>query len=835
MSSCTLCGLSTPDPPVSDETIDGAYCCQGCLEVARVLGAEEAERLDADSVDEAIVETPATKHATEDRTQSETIDDCDSAYLSVEGMHCSTCETFLESQAQAHPGVADATASYATDTLKISYDPAAVDRRSLPELVSGYGYDAAHRSVEADPDPSGDVEVVKFLIGGGLFGMMTMVWYALFLYPTYFGYEPFVDLGGFDGLYLFTQIWLLTSIVLFYTGYPILRGGYVSLTAGQPNMDLLVSIAALGSYGYSTLAMVLGQTDLYFDVTVAIILVVTAGNYYESRIKRRASDLLSDLTAIQVSEARRVDGTTIPVAAIAPGDTLLVRPGERIPIDGEVVDGVAAIDEALVTGESVPRTKRPGDAVRGGTVVTDRPVTIRAGEDAESTLDRLVELLWEIQSASPGVQRVADKLATVFVPLVLVAAVVATAWTLSTGAGGTAALLVGLTVVIVSCPCALGLATPLAVARGIKTAASHGIVVASTAIFERGTDVDTIAVDKTGTLTSGRMTVSETIGDDPDLVLSVAAALERASPHPIADAIVAAAAEGGPATDDFERVAADGGAAAPRVETQSATVSEDKAAPARAAVTADMDAVELGDRGVHGTVRGADSIDGPVDAAVGHPALFTDWADPNGWLDTAESIQDDGDVAVVVGFEDVVRGVIAVGDEPKPAWDRVLSELAAGDRELVVLTGDDEPATKRFEAHPDVDTVFANVPPEAKAATVERLKSRGQVAMIGDGSNDAPALAAADLGIALATGTKLATDAADVILVDGDITELPFVFSLAANTKRRIAENLGWAFLYNGVAIPLAIVGVLNPLLAALAMGSSSLIVVLNSTLRSLE
>ncbi len=834
MSSCTLCGLSTPDPPVTDKTIDGAYCCQGCLEVARVLGAEEAERLEADSVDDAIVDTQATEHSTEDHAQSETIEDCDSAYLSVEGMHCSTCETFLESQAQAHPGVAEATASYATDTLKISYDPAAVDRRSLPELVSGYGYDASHRSIETDPDPGGDIEVVKFLIGGGLFGMMTMVWYALFLYPTYFGFEPFVDLSGFDGLYLFTQIWLLTSIVLFYTGYPILRGGYVSLTAGQPNMDLLVSIAALGSYGYSTLAMFLGQTDLYFDVTVAIILVVTAGNYYESRIKRRASDLLSDLTAIQVSEARRVDGTTVPVAAIAPGDELLVRPGERIPIDGEIVDGVAAIDEALVTGESVPRTKRPGDVVRGGTVVTDRPVTIRAGEDAESTLDRLVELLWEIQSSSPGVQRVADKLATVFVPLVLVAAVVATIWTLSTGAGGTAALLVGLTVVIVSCPCALGLATPLAVARGIKTAASHGIVVASTAIFERGTDVDTIAVDKTGTLTSGRMTVSETIGDDPAQILSVAAALERASPHPIADAIVAAAAADGTETDDSRSVETDGGAV-PAGENQPATISEKTTTPTDAAIAVDMDSVELTDRGVHGTVHGADGMDGPVDAAVGHPACFTDWADPNGWLDAAESVQADGDVAVVVGVEGVVRGVIAVGDEPKPEWDRVLSELAADDRELVVLTGDDEPATKRFEAHPDVDTVFANVPPEAKAATVERLKSRGQVAMIGDGSNDAPALAAADLGIALATGTKLATDAADVILVDGDITELPFVFSLAANTKRRIAENLGWAFLYNGVAIPLAIAGVLNPLLAALAMGSSSLIVVLNSTLRSLE
>ena len=808
MSDCTLCDLDTPSPPITDADVDGVYCCRGCLEVARTV----------DDVSAVGAETASAKL----RKETDDVDDLagyDAQYLSVSGMHCSTCEAFLESTATARDGVGAVSASYATDTLKIHYDPDQLAADELPDLVSGYGYEAAERSVGQDRDLSGDIEVVKFLIGGGLFGMMTMLWYVLFIYPKYFGIEPLVDLGGVDGLYLFAQLWLLASLVLLYTGYPILRGAYVSLRAGQPNMDLLVSIAALGSYSYSTLAMLVGRTDLYFDVTVAIILVVTVGNYYESTIKGRASDLLTDLTAIQVDEARRPDGSTISVSAIEPDDELLVRPGDRIPVDGIVESGVAAVDEALVTGESVPRTKRPGDEVRGGTVVTDQPLTIQAGEDAASTLDRIVELLWEIQSGSPGVQRFADKLATIFVPLVLLVGVLAAGWTLVSGGSLTAALLVGLTVVIASCPCALGLATPLAVAQGIQTAASHGMVVASSAIFETAADVDVIALDKTGTLTSGEMQVTEVTGDDPDDLLSTAAALERASAHPIADAIVAAAStpDATPAASDH---ATDGGE----------LVASDDATPTTAGVDTapGVDAVETFERGVRGRVVDRDVL-------VGHPELFEGWADPDDYRAAAAQLTEQGDVAVVVGWDETIQGLISVGDEPKADWEAVVDSLADGDREIVVLTGDDSAATRTFEAHSAVDHVFAGVPPEAKAETVRRLQSRGRVAMIGDGSNDAPALAAADLGIALATGTKLATDASDVIVVDGDLAGVSTMFGIATNTRRRIRQNLGWAFLYNGVAIPLAATGLLNPLFAAVAMGASSLLVVVNSTLRPLD
>ena len=793
MSSCTLCELPTPTRPITDEAVDGEFCCRGCLEVARTL-----DETPSDVDPEAARASLQTDQPDVDRS------DYDQQYLSVDGMHCATCETFLESTVTAREGIGAVSASYATDTLKLYYDPDLVEVDSLPELVSGYGYTATERSVDDGTEQTGDVAIVKFLIGGGLFGMMTMLWYVLFLYPTYFGYGSLVDLGGFDGLYLYTQIWLLTSLVLFYTGYPILRGAYVSLRARQPNMDLLVAIAAVGSYAYSTLAMGLGRTDLYFDVTVAIVLVVTVGNYYESTIKQRASELLSDLTAIQVTEARRPDGSTVDVEAIEPGERLLVRPGERIPVDGDVESGVAAVDEALVTGESVPRTKRPGDQVRGGTVVTDQPLTIRAGDEAGSTLDRIVELLWEIQSGSPGVQRFADKLATVFVPVVLLISVVATAGVLATGGSPTAALLVGLTVIIVSCPCALGLATPLAVAQGTQTAAQHGLVVASSSVFETP-DVDVIALDKTGTLTSGEMEVTETVGDDT--ILSTAAALERASAHPIADAIVAAAA---PSTADAQ------------LETDGGTLK-----PADADALS-VDAVETLEKGVRGRVDSREVL-------VGHPSLFESWGDPNDYHTRAETITDRGEVAVVVGWDETIQGVIAVGDEPNADWEGVVDALADGRREIVVLTGDDTEATRTFEAHPAVDHVFAEVPPQAKAETIRRLQADGRVAMIGDGSNDAPALAAADLGIALATGTKLATDAGDVIVVDGELSAVPTLFGIARTTHRRIRQNLAWAFVYNAVAIPLAVFGLLNPLFAALAMGASSLLVVINSTLRSFE
>ncbi len=772
MTQCTLCELPA-DPPVTEASVEGTFCCRGCLEVYRSLGDVDVD------------EQSAVRGALDDDEGATEYDmeDTDTAYLAVEGMHCSTCEVFLESVAGDHPGVVDADASYAAETIRMVYDPSEADEASLTDAVSGMGYTARARGEEADAgtDPA------SRLLVGGLFGMMAMTWYAVFLYPTYFGFDPVVTLGQFDGAYLYAQLAVITGIILLYTGQPMLRGAYVSLRSRRPNVDLLVSVAALAAYLYSTGQILVGGSHLYYDVTIVVVMAVTIGNYYETRIKRSTAGLLADLTELQVESATLADGETVPVSAIEPGETMLVKAGERIPLDGTVIDGTAAVDEALVTGESVPDTKRPGDAVRGGTIVTDEPLLVEAGEDAESTLDRVVEMLWEIQATRPGAQRVADKIATVFVPLVLTVGSLVAVLSLVTGAPVQTAMLRGLTVLIVSCPCALGLATPLAVATGLQSAADRGIVVATPALFEVTRDVDTVVFDKTGTLTTGEMSVTmvEAVDADEEAVLARAGAVEQYSDHPVADAIVEAAG------------------------TLDASTSPEE--------------FEQYPRGVAGRVDGSQVL-------VGHPELFRerDWAVPVAVEQASQALDESGDVSVLVGWDGTANGVVGVGDSLRSEWEAVLSQVGE-DRRTVVLTGDEGASADRFREYPAVDQVYAGVPPDGKAATIRRLSATETVAMVGDGSNDAPALAAADIGIALEGGAQLATDAADAIVLDAELENVPAVFDIAHRTNRRIKENIAWAFLYNGVAIPLAITGLLNPLFAAVAMATSSLFVVTNS------
>ncbi len=843
-ATCSLCDLPTPDPPVSDGAVSGTYCCRGCLEVSRALGgpdaiddAEEADVAAALGADET-GNSPGAEH--DDVDDPGPPEDAEQTYLSVDGMHCATCETFIESTAASDDGVYAAEASYATDMLSVTYDPERTDVDELGQHLHRYGYDVGDPEATGEDDRSG---LASFLIGGGVFGMMVMVWYAVFLYPTYLGFEPLVDLGGFDGLYVLGNVWVMSSIVLFYTGYPILRGAYVSVRAGQPNMDLLVALAAVSAYVFSVGAMVVGRTHVYFDVSVAIVLVVTLGNYYEDRIKRGAASRLTDLTSARVDDATRLaaDGATetVPVEDLASGDRVLVRPGERIPVDGVVVEGSAAIDESLVTGESLPDRRTAGDDVLGGTVVTDDPITVEVGESADSTLDRLVERLWQIQSSRSGAQRLADKLATVFVPLVLTLAALTTVGLLATGTPLAGSILTGLTVLVVSCPCALGLATPLAVAAGVRDAADAGIVVGSDAVFEEVPDADVVVFDKTGTLTDGRMRVVDVVGgsrpgdtetpsrvgaapdggevengfNDPDggeaegslgdrdadvgVALELAAAVERYDSHPIAAAVVDAGPDALPEVRD--------------------------AASHPKGVTGRVDLTDCGGR--------AADADGETEVAVGHPELLESrgMEVSDDLAMSAKAIRADGSVPTFVGWDGRARALLSVGDAPRTEWDAVVTDLGAG-REIVVLTGDDERAAAQFERHEAVDEVFAGVPPEAKAETVGRLRARGTVAMVGDGSNDAPALATADVGIALGSGTDLAGSAADAVIVDRGLDAVSDVFDVAGGTHRRIRENLGWAFVYNLVAVPLAIAGLLNPLLAAVAMGASSLLVVTNSS-----
>jgi len=803
---CRLCDLPVGPDPVTGSDVAGEFCCQGCLSVARRL----------DEVDDG----PTAGAAGGDPVSTDRLDtgpaaaaaDGEDAFLAVEGMHCATCESFLEARATDHEGVRAAEGSYAADLLRVVYDPETVDESTLSGVVSGAGYEARLVEDAEDTDPGHTQrETVGRLVVGGFFGMMVMLWYLLFLYPIYLGVDPAtlpLDIEGAAGGYLLGNVWLMSTVVLGYTGYPVLRGAYVSFRAGEPNMDLLVALAAVTAWTYSTAALALGHTEVYFDVSVVVVLAVTVGGYYERRVKNRATERLTDLTTDRVGTARRrtvaaSDGATVgtaakpdptveevPVEEVGAGDELVVRPGERVPLDGTVVDGSAAVDEALVTGESLPVRKEPGDEAVGGSEVTDGGLVVRVDEGEGNTLDRIARHLWTVQSGRRGVQRLADRLATVFVPVVVTLAVLATVAHVVMGSAPTAALLTGLAVLVVSCPCALGLATPLSVAAGVSAALERGIVVTDESLFERASEADVVAFDKTGTLTTGDLTLVER--PDSDL-LADAAAVEAFADHPLADAVVETANSDTATSDE--------------------TVDRD--------VT---DVQQYPGRGVGATVDGREVL-------VGRPDLFEErgWVVPGELQARFESARDDAKVAALVGREGSTEGLLAAADTPREGWEDVVADLGA-DREVVVITGDEGAAADRFRDHEAVDEIFAGVPPEGKGELVERLRARGTVAMVGDGSNDAPALAAADVGIALADGAALAAEAADAVVTTGDLDAVPTVFDVTRATRKRIRENVGWALCYNAVAVPAAALGLLNPLVAAVAMAGSSLLVVGNAS-----
>jgi Cu2+-exporting ATPase len=824
VTACTLCDLPTPDPPLSDDGVAGAFCCRGCLEVARRL--DDPGTADAETAADAVGGDGGEQRP----------DDAAVSYLAVDGLHCSACEAFVESVAAEEAGVYDVSVNYATDTAKVAYDPAVLDGGDVPEAVSTLGY---HARFPDDDGATGGTDAWdgRRVVAGSVAGMLVMLAYGTVLYPSYLVLSPAVELAVLAATLVLGTVYcavalfvatgpvratvalfalqavaflailgkgalsvgatvpavaVLGAVVVFYTGAPFLRGAYVSVRGGRPNMDLLVALAVLAAYGYSLVAAATGGAEVYFDVAVMVVLVVALGNRLEARAKRRATRDLSAVadTRVEAATRRRPDGTTetVPVEELSGGDAVVVAAGERVPVDGEVLAGTAAVDESLLTGEALPTTKRPGDDVVGGSVVTDDRLVVEAGDGADSTLDRLVDLLWEARSGRSGVQQYADRLAAVFVPLVVLLAAATAGFHLDAGAPVGEAVLTGVAVLVVSCPCALGLATPLAVAAGVRASLAAGVVVTDGSLFERVVDADVVVLDKTGTLTTGEMGVVDVVTGDADRgdLLATAAAVEQHSRHPVAAAV------------------------ADHADPEAAAVSEFETRP----------------RGVAAQVDGRD-------VQVGHPDIFGDgWRFPDELRAAARG--DDRAVPVVVGWDGVVRGVLRVADDPRPEWRAAVDALAGPDREVVVLTGDRAAGASAFRDHPAVDEVFAGVPPGGKASTVERLRERGTVAMVGDGSNDAPALAAADLGVAMASGTELAADAADAVVTADDLRAVPRLFGLAEATRSRVRQNLGWALTYNAVAIPLAATGLLNPLFAAVAMAASSLLVVGNSA-RSLD
>ncbi|WP_265107886.1 heavy metal translocating P-type ATPase [Halosolutus halophilus] len=846
---CSLCG--SPVGPATEDR-GTAFCSTGCRDIHRTLEADESSSSD----DTAPAESPSRARAAGDRSDPthERGEDRDGerterTFFRIDGMHTASCESFLEAVAEGIDGVTNAAASYVTESIRVDHDPDRVSKTDLRDALSTVGYNAYRRDEataggDGDDESTGttrrdremtgmrkrrseDLFELRYVVGV-VFGSFLLVPYVTIFYPVYL--SAFTDwwmlqlyedaFGTLDGPLLLPLFAGLTGAILYLTGKPLLRGAYVSLKLRRPNTRLLAALTIVSAFVYGTAALLLGRNDVYFDLTILVAALVMGATFYETAVKRRAMNRLTDLTVSQVDDARRLesDGATTSVAVgdLESGDRVLVREGERIPVDGVLAEGSCTVDEAIVTGDSLPVTKRAGDEVVGGSIVREDAAVVAVGDRTTSSIDRLIETVWNVQSADHGGERDGDALAVVALPIVLVAVAIVGLAGLLRGATATTTLLPMLLTVIVVCPWALDLATRISVGQHLQAALDNGIVVFDESIFERIRNVDTVVFDKTGTLTTGEMTVLEAQG--PTDLLRAAGALEQRSLHPVATAIESAFVGDDSASPADGSVSDGDGSGGPdRPRTDGGQADHERAH--------EITEFRSHETGVEGVVDGDRLL-------VGHPDLLADrgWSIDRTIADRVASARDSGRIPVVVGRNGSADGVIVVGDEPRAEWTETVTTLHDRGVETVVLTGDDRAATDVFRDHPHVDHVFASVPPDGKTAAIRRLCSGGRVAMIGDGTNDAPALAAADLGLSLGSGTALAADAADVAIVDDDLAAVDRVFRLATAARRRLRQNLGLALGYNAVVLPVALAGLLNPLVTAAAAVACTLLVVANGS-----
>lgn len=726
--------------------------------------------------------------------------------LDVTGMTCASCAARIEKKLNKLDGVA-ATVNYATEKATVTA-PAGYDARILIGEIERAGYAAAlPRRVpepprdEATPD---DPEltslrrrlVTAIVLAGPVIGMAML---PALQFPQW----HWVSLA-------------LTTPVVVWCGRPFHAAAWTNLKHGVATMDTLVSLGTLAAFLWSVYALLLGtagqpgmQHDfeltvgrdgapchVYFEVAAGVTLFVLAGRYFERRSKRTAGAALRTLLTLgakDVAVLRDGSETRVPIERLAVGDEFVVRPGERIATDGIVVAGSSAVDASMLTGESVPVEVSEGDAVTGATVNAGGRLVVRAtGVGDDTQLAQMARLVERAQSGKARVQRLADRVSGVFVPVVMALAVATLAGWLAAGFSLTTALTAAVAVLIIACPCALGLATPTALLVGTGRAAQLGVLINGPEVLESTRDVDTIVLDKTGTVTTGKMTLVDAIataGTDRATLLRYAGALEDASEHPVARAIArAASAQLGP-------------------------------------LPASADFAGVNGKGVRGTVDGRAVV-------VGRESLLTEYGIRlDATLSAAKTrAESEGKTAVAVGWDGLAQGILVVADTVKPSSAEAVRQFTRLGLTPVLLTGDNTTVAAHIAGELGIAHVIADATPADKVAAVKRLQSEGKVvAMVGDGINDAAALAAADLGLAMGTGTDVAIQAADLTVIRGDLRAAVDAIRLSRRTLATIKTNLLWAFGYNLAAIPLAALGMLNPMFAGAAMAASSLLVVGNS------
>ncbi|MDM0111698.1 heavy metal translocating P-type ATPase [Variovorax sp. J22R133] len=726
--------------------------------------------------------------------------------LSVAGMTCASCVKRVERALRQVPGVQDATVNLATESARVVATPAPDMDARLRRAVRSAGYeprDAASQASMHDASPWAGFAPVA----AGLVLCVPL------LAPM---------LGELLGLHWMLAPWvqlLLAAPVQFWLGARFYRAGWHAAKAGTGNMDLLVALGTSAAFGLSLWLWwraPAGVTPhLYFEASAVVITLVMLGKWLEVRAKRQATSAIRALQSLRPELAHLIGATgesDVPVAELLRGDRLSVRPGERVPADARVIEGQSSVDESMLTGEPLPVAKAPGSGVTGGSVNGEGRLVVEVrAVGAESVLARIIRLVEDAQAAKAPIQRLVDQVAAVFVPVVLLIAAVTLAGWLLYGAGTEASLIHAVAVMVIACPCALGLATPVAVMAGTGVAARRGILVKDARALELAHRVDTVAFDKTGTLTLGKPTLTALVplasdageAASADSLMAIAASLQSGSEHPLARAVVAAAAQRGIAP------------IAPR---------DLHALPGRGVrgrVQVPGDAHPSWQDWAIASLRWADALDATVDAV--HLASFHERGET---------------VSVLLQFDEAgaahARALLAFADEAKPGARQAVMRLRERGLRVVMISGDNRRAAQALAARVGIaaEDVRAEVLPGDKASAVQSLRDRGHVvAMVGDGANDAPALAAADVGIAMANGTDVAMEAAGITLMRGDLALVADALDVSGRTVAKIRQNLFWAFAYNVAGIPLAALGLLSPVVAGAAMAMSSLSVMTNALL----
>lgn len=745
----------------------------------------------------------------------------------VTGMTCSACSSRVEKAAKEIPGVSKVAVNLLKNSMDLDYDGDPATLTAVREAVNKAGYDTVPRDVReksestakngASTTPLNAAQLEAHTVKRRL--IVSMVFTVPLFYLS-MGHMFSWPLPGFflgeQNVMVFALTQLLLLIPVLFVNFKFFRVGFKALAHRAPNMDSLIALGATaatvyGIYALYRIAYALGSgdvhgahtaaMDLYFESAAMILALITLGKFFEARAKGRTTDAIASLmdlapkTAVRISE----DGTEEQIMAddVQTGDMLAVRSGESVPVDGVVVEGVGSVDESAITGESVPMDKMPGDTVTGATVNRTGYFTMRATRvGADTTLASIIRLVDDATSSKAPIEKIADKISGVFVPIVIVIALVTFLVWMLVGSTLEAAMAHAIAVLVISCPCALGLATPTAIMVGTGRGAKSGILIKSADALENAHDVKTVVLDKTGTITSGKPSVTDVVvaqGVTEDELLELALSVEERSEHPLARAVCVYAREQGAfplIVDGFEQIPGEGISA--RVDDHPACAGNLRMMEAFSIVTGDLAII-------------------------------------------AQAFADDGKTPLFFARDNLLIGVIAVADTVKPTSQDAVSELRALGIRTVMLTGDNERTAAAIQRQVGVDEVVAGVLPDGKELQIRRLSENGKTAMVGDGINDAPALARADVGIAIGAGTDVAIESADVVLMRSDLMDVPAAIQLSRSTMRIIKQNLFWALVYNVACIPLAAgvlagIGVfLNPMIAAAAMSLSSIFVVSNA------